>query len=164
MTFEQMFTYHPPNPRTTPRFDAVRSAEDAAKLVIDRVRYAYNRAKDGGGEPELGVERSDDLFPVVNAAALAMAKSIGEEGDHVPVIGQFYVAAIERAALFRNACNEALVGVQRSERDVLNSGVYVMPVPRLLAMATTYAQEYRWLANGAIAIGDAVAHVPDVTP
>lgn len=157
MTFETMFAYHPPNPRTTPRFDAVRQAEANALLAIAEVKTARAHVEEGA---PFG-EKVDvaDVFPVVNAAALAMASVSG----NAPVLGQLFTAAVERAVLFRNACNEALVAVQQAERDRLNLEVHLRPVPRLLAMATTYAQEYRWLANGAIAIGDAVHFIPEPT-
>jgi hypothetical protein len=55
--------------------------------------------------------------------------------------------AVLEAVLFRNACNEVLSGAAGTpERG------------RLLAMASTSIQRWRWLTNGGIAVRDAIAN------
>lgn len=150
MTFEQMFTYHPPNERTTPRYIAVNHAEAEAVAVIERIRLT--------GEQAPGADKPAELFAIVNAAAMTMSANVGEGGPAL-----YFSAAIQNIILFRNACNEALVIIQSAAGlEGPAATTRLRPVHRLLAMAGAFAQQYRWLANGAVAVGDALA--VDVTP
>lgn len=166
LTFETMFTYHPPNPRTVPLYRAVNAAEAEALAALAAIQGAAGRSdRSLVCDPPTG-PMSADLFAVVNAAALTMGRSLDGGGPAL-----YFSAAIQNTILFRNACNEALVHINAAEVEKADLGpcppgypsTMLRLVPRLLAMATTFAQQYRWLANGAIAIGDAVHFTPEPT-
>ena len=127
-----LFSYHAPNDRTTPKYEAIRAAEKVLQDVFNAI---------GGG---IAVN-----YGMVNGAVAAMHALLPRRDCRYLDAVELHVRSLEiqasaSIALARNAANEAIATRQ--------------DVPRLLALARTEAQKARWAMWGIVAIVDAATH------
>lgn len=117
------FTYHAPTDITAPKYTAIRLAEAECLHNLDHVA-AWFAGGQGDGKHA--------MYNLVNGSCRRFAETVA--GD-LPA-GRDIMRAIDAIRLARNAANE---------------GIATGNIGRLFALARTYLQEARWIANGAIA-------------
>ena len=150
-----LFSYHAPNERTTPKYEAIRAAEKVLQDVftVMSAGIAVHYGMVNGTIVALYA-----LVPPGMATPLIVVDGVKQHRDsqvqleldeYLFALGQQARASI---ALARNAANEAIATRQ--------------DVPRLLAMARTEVQKARWALCGIVAIVDAATHpvAPVVVP
>jgi hypothetical protein len=139
---DNWFSYHAPTDDTTPRYRAIRDAEQALHMAMATTIYVV-RGGTGEERPLL-----PPLFDEVNAAARALAVVIdGQAPDSADK-----TAAIRCVRLGRNFANEALVAAQIERRADIPMHMWGTS-EFLLACASAEVVKARFQANSAIACG-----------
>ena len=130
------FTYHAPNPRTAPKYEAIRQAEaKALRWFVDgEASYdAVNAVMAEYAQVLVGPQHWDyNAGPV-----LAICPHSHPDTQR----------AYDLIRLARNAANEAIATGITHEYGVVAD-------PRLMAIARSKLQESRWLACGVVALED----------
>lgn len=139
---DNWFSYHAPTDDTTPRYAAIREAEQEFHMALTTALYVV-RGGTGEERPLL-----PPLFDKVNAAARAFAVVIdGQAPDSADK-----TAAIRCVRLGRNFANEAIIAAQTERRGDIP--VHVWATSEFLrACADAEIVKARFQANSAIACG-----------
>lgn len=142
---EDVLTYppSPPNLRTGPPLDAAHDLEIEANRLIKAVRVVNARDQN-----DITSKAPADLFPAVAAVALAMASM----AEQYPMAELHERLVVDRAILYQTAVNDALVLIQRYERERISQRDGTLDC--ILTQAEVYVREFRALACAGLTLGD----------
>jgi hypothetical protein len=134
---DNWFTYHPPTNEQSPKYGAIRLAEQEVHSVFGGLRSRLALAREGVNVDanQLTIDDCDKVNAVTRALVEAIDANAPDSADKT--------AAIRCVRLARNGANEWIMS---------NVSGYPLHVDSL-ALATAELVKARWQANSAIACG-----------